>query len=143
VAASFFWEPPDGPQATGLFTHAASVRYVPEGTGELSEPARLIRVAPRRGLEHRRRLLETLAVLRAGDGPALEDLLLLVRGRLTPGEAVLVLTAGHRPAAWAAAAQLAARHHPVTILGLGARTLPACPGVLVLPVSLEGEVRWG
>ena len=142
VAASFCWEPPDGQQATGLFTHARSVRYVPEGSGELHEPARLIRVPPRRGLAHRRELLETLAVLRPSDGPALEDLLVLVRRVLSPGESVLVLTSAHRAPAWVAASQLAARHHPVTILGFGSQALPPCLGVRVLPVSLEGQVRW-
>lgn len=142
VAASYFWSPPDGEQATGLLTHAGSVRYVPEGTGEVREPARFLRVPPRRGVAHRRQLLETLSVLQPSDGPALEALLILADRHLGPGEEVLTVTAGYRAEAWAAAARLAARHHPVTILTCGGGAAPFCPGVRVLPVSPEGEVLW-
>ena len=142
VAASFFWAPPDGDQATGLFTHARAVRYVPEGRGEESDPPRWLRLPPRRGLAHRRQVLELLAVLRPAEGPALEEVLLRLGALLGPGEGALVLTSGHRPAAWAAARQVAAHQHAVTILAFGSRALPPCPGVQVLPVSPEGEVVW-
>ncbi len=142
VAASFFWAPPGGEQATGLYTHARAVHYVSEGTGEVREPPRWMRIAPRRGLPHRRQVLEALAVLRAADGPALEDVLLRLQPLLSPGESALILTCGHRAQAWSAASHLAARHHPVTILAFGTQSLPPCPGVRVLPVSPEGEVRW-
>jgi len=142
VAASYFWAPPDGEQSTGLFTHATSVRYVPEGSGVLREPARYIRIAPRRGMLHRRQILEILSTLQVGDGPELAEVLIALGRRLTPGESVLILTAGHRPAAWAAAARLASARHPVTILGFESQALPACPGAQVLPVTLEGAVQW-
>ncbi len=142
IAASYFWSPPDGDQATGLFTRAASVRFIPEGTGVQRQPARYIHVTPRRGLLHRRRILEILATLQLGDGPELGELLTVLSRRLSPGEAVLVCTAGHSAGAWAAAGRLAAAHHPVTILGFDTQVLPPCPGARVLPVSLEGEVVW-
>jgi uncharacterized protein (DUF58 family) len=142
VAASFFWAPPDGPQATGLFTHAASVRYVPEGMGEVREPARLVHLPPRRGTAHRRTILEVLSVLQPAEGPGLEQLLLRVGRLLSPGETVLALTAGHHEGAWAAAARLAARHHPVTILTCAPGAHVPCPGVQVLPVSPAGRVEW-
>ena len=142
IAASYFWSPPDGEQATGLLTHAASVRYVPEGTGEVREPARLVRLAPRRGVAHQRHLLEALSVLQPAEGPPLEALLLLAERHLGPGQDVLAVTAGYRAEAWAAAARLASRHHPVTILTCGGGHAPFCPGVRVLPVTPDGEVQW-
>lgn len=142
VAASYFWAPPDGDQATGLFTRAASVRYVPEGGGVERERPRFIRIPPRRGLLHRRQILEVLSTLQLAEGPELGELLLALQRGLSPGESVLILTAGHRPAAWAAAERLAAGRHPVTILAFESQALPPCPGARVLPVSLEGEVVW-
>ncbi len=142
IAASYFWAPPDGDQATGLFTRAASVRYVPEGSGLLRESPRYIRIPPRRGLMHRRQILEILSTLQLADGPELAELLIALQRQLSPGESLLILTAGHRPSAWTAAQRLAAAHHPVTILGLESHALPPCPGARVLPVSIEGEVVW-
>ncbi len=142
VAASFVWAQSDD-HPLGLLTYARSRRFLPEGPGSAEDPARWLSLRPRPGVVHRRGLLELLAGIDAADdGPALRALLERARPRLQPGEALLVLAAGHEPTAWRAAAHIAARGHPVTILAFERRALPPCPGACVLPVSAEGEVRW-
>lgn len=142
LAASYLWAPPDGDHPVGLLTFAASVRYVPEGTGLDEEPPRLVRVTPRTGLAHRRRLLEILACLQPGAGPGLASLLLAQESLLGFGEGVLILTGRYHAEVWAAAALLAARHHPVSLAALDEGALPPCRGVPVYGVNLEGAIRW-
>ncbi len=141
VAASYVWAPPDGPHPVGLLSYARSVRYVTEGSERREDPARLVRIPPRTGWRHRREVLEVLATLQPAPGPGLAHLL-LADARLALGEALVVLTPGHDPDVWAAASAIAARGHPVTLIGLDPRALPACPGARVLPVTAEGEIRW-
>lgn len=142
LAASYLWAPPEGDHPVGLLTFAASVRYVPEGTGLDEEPARLVRVTPRTGLAHRREVLEILACLQPGEGPALAQLLLAHGSLLGFGEGLLILTGRYDPATWDAAALLAARHHPVSLIVLEDAIIPPCQGVGIYRVTLEGEIRW-
>ena len=142
VAASYAWSQPTG-HPLGLLTYGHTVRYVPEGAGTAIGAARWLWLKPKPGLPQRRAVLEVLAGIDAADGgPDLPHLLSRARAGLQPGEALLILTAGHDAAGWLAASATAARGHSVSILGFLPRPLPACPGVQVLPVTLDGEVRW-
>jgi uncharacterized protein (DUF58 family) len=141
VAASYAWAEPDA-HPLGLLSYARSRRFLPEGPGSEEEAARWLWMRPRPGALHRRALLEALAGIDpAAEGPTLVELLQRARACLQPGEALLVLAAAYQPAAWASAARIAAAGHSVTILAFERQAVP-CPGVRVLPVSREGDVRW-